>query len=64
MECPPYATSGCFKSVSENVEGQKISVKVFRGCSTFSMQETGQSDNVPYCTGFRLDETQYEGQCS
>lgn len=60
MECPPYATSGCFKSVSENVEGQKISVKVFRGCSTFSMQETGQSDNVPYCTGFRLDETQYE----
>ena len=58
--CPPYANSACFKSVSEHVEGSKISVEVVRGCSTFSMQDAGQEDNKAYCNGFRLNDVQYE----
>lgn len=58
--CPKYATSGCYKSVSEHVEGSKISVEVWRGCSTFSMQEQGGENNKATCNGFRRNDVQYE----
>jgi len=60
VQCPPYANTACYKTVSEHVEKGQVAVEVYRGCSTFALKDAGQEENKAACTGFRVNDVQYE----
>ena len=46
VECPPYANTACYKTVSEHVEKGQIAVEVYRGCSTFALKVKVKNINL------------------